>query len=759
MLYSVVLRSKHLLLTGLLLFALLIASSISSCNEAAGNKPVSGKNSKMAGVLTGVQKKIYSFQNHFCAEAKLEHIDSLIQATPDHAEQLNLAFSKGNILLEYGDEAAAVQIYEQLYKVVDSTSNSRARVLMELGMAYTRLAERTNCVTNHSAEACIMPIQGSGVHQDKNPARKAVEAFTALLKLDPYSLDARWLLNINYMTLGEYPKGVPKKWLIPGLDDPGPYRVKPFSDIAGNLGLAVTNRAGGTVVDDFDNDGYLDVIMSAWGLDDPMHYFRNNGDGSFTDLSEESGLAAIGGGLNLTHVDYNNDGWLDIFVLRGGWQGQSGFGDQPNSLLRNNGDGTFTDVTIEAGMLSFHPTQTATWNDFNKDGWVDVFIGNETVDAGVPHPCELYINNQDGTFTNMATPELLNVVGFIKGVASGDYDNDGWPDLFFSSINGVKLLLHNKGVPGKQVLFEDMTEKAGFSHESYRSFPTWFFDYDNDGWLDLFVCNYEFNRALSYYAAKEVLEPSGDQAGKPCLYHNNHDGTFTNVTAQMNLNKVAFSMGSNFGDIDNDGWLDFYLATGNPDYKSLVPNKMFKNLGGKKFADVTVSARVGNLQKGHGVAFADMDNDGDQDIYVDMGGAFKGDAYASSFYLNPGQNNNNWINMKVEGTTSNRAGIGAKIVVRFYENGQERAVYRDLNAGGSFGNSPFRREIGIGQATMIDEISITWPVTGKTQTLKNVQPNQFIKVKEGKEGFETVALKKLNFPTGDRSMPMCVPAK
>jgi hypothetical protein len=285
-------------------------------------------------------------------------------------------------------------------------------------------------------------------------------------------------------------------------------------------------------------------------------------------------------------------------------------------------------------------------------------------------------------------------------------------------------LLRNKGLVDGKVDFEDATQKAGFDKETYRSFPTFFFDYDNDGWLDLFVCNYEFDKPLSHYAAKEALHPSSDKAGKAFVYHNNRNGTFTNTTERMGLRNIVFAMGSNFGDINNDGWLDMYLATGNPSYRSLVPNKLFVNLEGKKFAEATNSSRTGNLQKGHGVSFADLDNDGDQDIHVDLGGAYRGDAFPNSLYINPGQNNNHWIYLKLEGTKSNRAGIGAKITVKFRENGQERMVYRELNSGGSFGCSPMRREIGIGQATVIDEITINWPASGITQMIKNVQPNR-----------------------------------
>jgi len=713
----------------------------------------------MLQIIADVQQRANTAQNAFAAEARLAKTESDLASAQDLNAQINITLNKALQLLEYGDEQQAVSIFEQLISVIGNHTEAQSILLQQLGTAYLRLAERNNCVMGHNEDACIMPIRGKGVHTDKTAGMKAIETFELLLTLEPENYDAHWLLNLTNMTLGGYPHKVPKKWLIPNLDAPD-YPVRPFLDMATDLKVSVNNRAGGSIVEDFDNDGYLDLVTSAWDLSDPMHYFKNNGDGTFTDLSAQSGLKIITGGLNIQQTDYNNDGYLDIFVLRGAWQGQGGpAGEQPNSLLRNNGNGTFTDVTIEAGLLSFRPTQTATWNDFNHDGWLDVFIGNESVPNNKAHACEFYINNGNGTFRNVAEEWGMNIELFIKSVASGDYDNDGWPDLFFSTMNGRKLLLRNKGLLGGKLYFEDATEKSGFDKEFYSSFPSWFFDYDNDGWLDIFVCNYEFNRPLSYYAAKEALHPSSDKAGKAFVYHNNHDGTFSNVTQRMGLNKIVFSMGSNFGDINNDGWLDMYLATGNPAYQSLVPNKLFVNLEGKKFADATNSSRTGNLQKGHGVSFADIDNDGDQDIHNDLGGAYRGDAYPNSLYINPGQNNNNWIYMKLEGTKSNRAAIGTKITVKFHENGRQRMLYRELNSGGSFGSSPFRREIGIGQATVIDEITINWPASGITQVLKNVQPNQLIKIIEGQEGFEASALKKMTFRKADGSIPMCAPAK
>jgi len=370
------------------------------------------------------------------------------------------------------------------------------------------------------------------------------------------------------------------------------------------------------------------------------------------------------------------------------------------------------------------------------------------------HPCELYINNQDGTFREVAQQAQCAFVNFVKGVTSGDYDHDGWKDIFISTMNGERKLLRNKGTESGEILFQNVTTLAGLDKEHGNSFPTWFWDYDNDGWLDIFACDYTFNRSLAFYAAAEKLNVPFGSPEKMLLYRNNHDGTFTNVANDIGLDKVVFAMGSNFGDIDNDGFLDMYLGTGNPDYKSLIPNKMFKNIGGEKFADVTTSARVGHLQKGHGVSFADMDNDGDQDIYIDMGGAFQGDAYQNSFFLNPGQGNNNWICLQLEGTESNRAAIGTQIKITFTEKNISRSVYRDVNSGGSFGASPLRREIGLGTAEKIDEIEIHWHGSNKVQVFKNIGTNQFLKITEGNDKIETVQLKKLNWTLPDK---LCLP--
>ncbi len=386
-------------------------------------------------------------------------------------------------------------------------------------------------------------------------------------------------------------------------------------------------------------------------------------------------------------------------------------------MLRNNGDGTFTDVTVESGILSLSPTQTAVWADVNNDGWLDLFIGNETTDSAYPHPAELFINNHDGTFEKAGEETGCLVTGFIKGVVAADYNNDGWPDLFLSMLDGRKVLLKNKGIAGKMPQFEDVTHAAGLDKDTTYTFPTWFWVYDNDGWPDIFVCGYRLEGSLAHEAAAEAMNIPLENTSRMYLYHNNGDGTFTNVSDEVGLNRPLFSMGANFGDIDNDGWLGMYLGTGNTDFHSLIPNRLFKNMEGRKFVDVTRSSRTGNLQKGHGVAFADIDNDGDEDIFAETGGAVQGDAYFNSFFVNPGQNDNRWIGIQLEGVKANRSAIGARIEVHCTDRGMERTIYRDVNSGGSFGASSLRKEIGIGQAGKVDLLVIKWPGSGLVPAL------------------------------------------
>jgi len=430
------------------------------------------------------------------------------------------------------------------------------------------------------------------------------------------------------------------------------------------------------------------------------------------------------GGLNLLHTDYNNDGHADVLILRGAWLNRAGH--HPNSLLKNNGDGTFEDVTEAAGLLSFHPTQAAAWLDFDGDGWVDLFIGNEST-ATDPHASELFRNNRDGTFTECAAKSGVAVNAFVKAVVTGDFNNDRKPDLYLSCLSTNNMLFINGGgTNGIAWRFKEIAREAGVS-EPIHSFSSFVFDYDNDGWQDLYVSGYGI-RGVGDIAADYLNLNSSAERSR--LFRNNGNGTFADVSIATGLHRVSHGMGINFGDLDNDGWLDFYVGTGDPNLMTIIPNRMFRNSGGQFFQEVTSAGGFGHLQKGHAISFTDLDNDGDQDVFAMMGGAYRGDVYRDALFLNPGFAGNQFVNLKLEGRSSNRAAIGARIHVTARTPKGPRHIHRVVSTGGSFGASAFRQEIGLGKATLIENIQIEWPATGKTQTFSDIQLGQFYKIIE-----------------------------
>jgi ASPIC and UnbV/FG-GAP-like repeat/Tetratricopeptide repeat len=599
--------------------------------------------------------------------------------------------------------------------------------------AFLRLAEEQNCHLGNARDSCLLPIRAGGIHRQREGSTRAIQVLNELLASEPQNLSARWLLNIAHMTLGSYPEGVPQAALIPPAVFAAQYPLPRFDNVAKEVGVDVYGLSGGAILDDFDNDGLLDLVVSSIGFQDQMRYLRNSGNGTFEDRTVQSGLSGEVGGLNLIQADYDNDGFVDVLVLRGGWMGtEGGF---PFSLLRNKGNGTFTDVTRAAGLIRFAPSQTATWLDYDGDGWLDLFVGNESGrvdgDPQYIYPCQLYHSNRDGTFTNVAHEVGVDVAAFVKGVVSTDYDNDGRPDIYVSVNGGDNLLFHNEGAaasgaPGWR--FKNVAAEAGVT-EPQASFGAFFFDYDNDSWPDLFVAGYSFT-TCGDVAADYLGLPTSVDRGR--LYHNRGDGTFEDVTKAAGLYKVIPAMGLNFGDLDNDGFLDFYLATGNPVLATLVPNRMFRNDGGRTFQDVTTAGNFGHLQKGHAVAFGDIDNDGDQDIFNELGGAYLADKAFSALYENPG-NSNRWLSLELEGVRSNKRGEGARIKVVVAGRSGERSIYRTVGSGGSFGGSPLRQEIGLGDATRIVSVEVFWPATGRTQVVAGLQPNRRYRVTEGLE--------------------------
>ena len=624
------------------------------------------------------------------------------------------------------------------------------QLLGELGVAFLRVGEVANCLDMHGPAMCIFPIGEEGRHRDPEAARLALKAFKGVLAGVPENDLVKWLANLAAMTAGEYPQGLAESQRLAPERLRSAADVGRFPDVAHEVGLVIEDLAGGALIDDFDGDGWLDVVTSSQEPCTPLRFFRNDGRGGFVDRSREARLDGQLGGLNLVHADYDNDGDLDVLVLRGAWMGRQG--RIRNSLLRNDGTGpdgrvTFSDVTAAAGLAEpAYPTQTAAWADFDLDGDLDLYVGNEA-DAAVAasvddptrvrlggdttvYPAQLFRNDgagEDGTvtFTDVAREAGVENLRYAKGVAWGDYDGDGDPDLYVSNLGPNRLYRNDGAGEDGTVTFTDVAPALGVTAPEGRSFATWWFDHDNDGDLDLFVADYDANTTdvARYYLGHDV------EAGRPRLYRND-GGRFEEVGARLGLTAPAMPMGANFGDLDNDGWLDFYLGTGLPLYEGLMPNLMYRNDRGRRFVDVTFSGGFGHLQKGHGVAFADLDHDGDQDVFEQMGGAYPGDAYFSALYRNPGHGNA-WVKLELVGVRSNRSAIGTRVKVVLEVPGGRREIHRTVGTGGSFGGSPLRLEIGLGDATAIRRLEVSWPASGERQVFTDVAMERLYEVREG----------------------------
>ncbi len=221
------------------------------------------------------------------------------------------------------------------------------------------------------------------------------------------------------------------------------------------------------------------------------------------------------------------------------------------------------------------------------------------------------------------------------------------------------------------------------------------------------------------------------KSGHPLLYRNRGGVRFEEVSGKLGLQIPCLPMGSNFGDLDNDGFLDFYLGTGTPSYESIAPNLMFRNHRGMRFQDVSYSGGFAHLQKGHGVAFGDFDDDGDQDVFQQMGGAYPGDAFPSALYLNPGHGHA-WVTLRLVGRASNRFGIGSRIKLVVAEPDGEREIHVTVGSGGSFGGSSLQQEIGLGSATNIVRLEVRWPTSKTTQVFEDVRVGQVYEITEGR---------------------------
>lgn len=642
-------------------------------------------------------------------------------------------YELGVLAWHRGDFTTAVSSLEAHHSNEEESEGS----LFWLAMAYLRLAETENCLNALMSpdagtlrpmmhqKMCTLPLTMH--HTQAEYSRKAAAVFQRLL--DGYNEENRlyrWLLNFCYMTVGGFPDEVPPQYLVQGpfIDHfYGPrveqleteYAYLKFTDHAKEFNIDTFDSGKGVAVEDFNRDGYLDIIVG--GFYTKLRFYRNDQGQGFTDLTEESGIGQIRGTHLITAADYDNDGWMDLFAAR------PMVGNPPGDfvLLRNTGEGRFEDVTEAVGLGPYDDegqrrralTWASAWGDVDADGDLDLFVatlGGDISFLGEPVlPPRFYIN-EGGRFVDQTEAFGLSKAmkqRFLLGAAFGDYDGDGYPDLAVTGwTRGMKTLLKN--IDGQRFEETDLVAAAD------PSFMASFIDINHDGLLDLFT------------GGAGIAEPSTIQAvfgekaddfnmGRSAIWMQQPDGRFERRFDLFRDQMGISTMGTGFGDINNDGAYDFYLGTGSPEGWFILPNLMYigEMADGKPtgyMTDISPLHGLGTVQKGHGIVFFDFDNDGDQDIYSSLGGMWPGDAWPNQFFVNESTLTNTWTRFRLRGRQSNYYGVGARIkVVAETEAGEPiiRTYFMDNKT--AFGSAPYLAHIGLANAVRIERVEVTWP--------------------------------------------------
>jgi tetratricopeptide (TPR) repeat protein len=619
-------------------------------------------------------------------------------AMPYSNEETAAFFLMGNTLSRRGNFREALAYYQQTLQRNPSL-DQKMQVLREMGAGYYRLGDYIEA------------------------ARKFYEA----LQWRMNSVD-QWLFKVSLDRIPPPLPPLPTNNLFPVEEpaiDPANPPLLAFEDIAPQLGIHHLNGNGTAAWGDIDGDGDPDLIVSGSGTF--IRVYRNDGD-KFTDVTAEVGLAGVPSGYSLNLVDYDNDGWLDLFISMNGWNGP-----YPDMLFHNE-HGKFVNVSKKSGADDPGSGFVSLWADLDNDGWLDLVVANGVLKDG--SVTQIYRNNRDGTFTNVTKAAGLDEpapYGAI-GIALGDYDKDGRVDIFINGLGAApNRLYHNDG----NWHFTEVARKAGVTQPPHNGFVCFFVDYNNDGWPDILTTSLAPWEA-TVEALKKGYAPANARSIHPDnnrLFRNNRDGTFTDVTFDARLYYPMGTMGAGVADIDNDGYVDFYFGTGDPQISRLEPNRFFHNNGNGTFSDLTNYvgfARPGN--KGHGVAFVDIDNDGDLDIFAQLGGHYPGDHAYNAFYRNLRGNQNNWLEVDLRGVKSNRFAVGAQLTVK----AGGLLVYREVKGSEGFGaTSPYRQHFGLGKKTRIDSLEIRWP-SGLTHKFTALDVNHIIALEEDQPEWKLV---------------------
>lgn len=598
--------------------------------------------------------------------------------------------------------------------VYNSSLASFGNYYFEKGITQFRKAEVNNCLKYHNNESCILPFSQNAQHKNKSDATTAISYFIKSLQEDE-KYQSKWMLNIANMALGLYPKNIPRKYLIDFYKFQATDKnLKKFNDIGAQTGVDHLTYYGGASIEDFNNDGYLDIFSTSGNETNNVRLFINNKNG-FDDNTLIAGLTGITGGVNVIHADFNNDGCNDIYIMRGGWMKKDAHLFL-NSLLKNNCDGTFSDITLNTGLLNYGASHTACFRDINHDGYLDLFIGYENT------PSKLFLNNGNETFTEISNTAGVILTEFIKGSVWLDYNNDGWDDLYISVYGGNNHLFKNNGLnQQKQITFTDVAKELNVTNPK-GSFSVAAFDFNNDGYEDIYVPTFFIG---NYTNTIQNFEGKLNTTDPNMLYINNFTDSFIPKKNTNLYNRCFFPMSVNFFDANNDGWLDIYNGTGYPDFDALIPNILFLNDKKANITENTFQAGLGHLQKTHGIAAGDIDNDGDQDLYANIGGFYISDNFVNCLFKNNTEVQK-YVTIKCIGVKSNKSAIGTRIklgLTNIQNKNDTLNLYRTVNTGGSYGSSALQVQIDFEKKYFINTIEIYWPASGIKQVFKNIKSN------------------------------------
>jgi hypothetical protein len=602
---------------------------------------------------------------------------------------------------------------EAMYREMLDEEPDHPEVQAQLGQLLLRQAEVKNCAQH--AIPCRYPLVRT--HMSPEYAKEAHLLFEqAQAQKDTWSLE--WLLHVTEMAQTSVDITTP-------VTDQGeaPVAVPVLAEGGVASGIRKFGLGKGALFADMDGDGLLDIVSG--DQFDSVTYLRNLGDRRFEDRSEEGGITATKGTFIQVAGDIDNDGDLDLYISRNAF-----FGMERNVLLRNDGDGKFTDITEASGTGDEGSGFVAEFADYDLDGDLDIFVSNLSNPSRFGATMNklygrksnvLYRNDGDNTFTNVTVEAGLECIDSHLGASWGDFDDDGDPDLYVSTYFGFSHLYVNQG----DGTFTDRAEELGVNMP-WSSFSGWFMDYDLDEDLDLFVPSHAPTEVVAKYLVTGE-EPLPHFTMR--LYRNDGEGNFEDVTDAAHLRVAASAMGANWGDLNNDGYPDIYLGTGGPLLDRLEPNMLFLNDRKGGYWNASFETGTSYLQKGHGVSFNDLDGDGRQELHLAMGGAWPVDDWVNLLHWNePGEDEEpaHFVKVVLRGRESNSHGVGSRVTVR----AGDHTVMREIGTGGGFGMNAYVAECGLGSAGRVDSIEVRWPGRG-VQRFEKLPADVTILIEEG----------------------------